>query len=244
MHGADDSDDRPPPAKSARTRPPSLQQPHGGRPTTARARRPIDPRFDPMYSTPDDLKQYEKNYKFLLEQEEAEEEARRFRIKCLKCVIRRHEMEQARYEKKKQEAARAGKRSRKAADDDEDDEDDDEGFSDYEREVFGDDHLRELAQLKLTPPQHLYRELEQLQRQSQLYVSRKKNTAAVSRRSQIRKRMMKEEVSAVKGGTKAKPFFPKRSVVKRAVLSDTFDRLEEKGSKSAVDRYIARKTHK
>lgn len=230
-----DPEDRPPPAKSARAKPSSAH--HRGQPS--RPARPVDPRFDPMFGASTDIKSFEKNYKFLLEQQDAEEEARRFRIKCLKCVLRRHEIEQARLEARRQEEGSKKKAKRTA-----EDEDEDEDLSDYEREVFGEDHAQDLRVMKLTPPQHLYRELEQLQRDSQLYVSRRKNTAAVSRKDQVRKALMKKEVSAVKEGAKARPYFPKRSVVKRAVLSDRFEQLEEKGGKGAVDRYLARKTKK
>lgn len=205
------SDDAPPPAKSARVRP-AARQVH-----SQRVRRvTLDPRFDPMFGRADP-KVFEANYKFLRDQQHEEETQRRFRMRCLKCLIRRHELEEA------------------GEDLDEYD------LTDEERETFGPDHQQELAALKLTPPERIYAELEQLQRACQLHVSRTKNAVADSRHEHVKKEIMRKELQSVKDGTKSKPFYPKRSVVKRAVLADTFDKLEAKGGKAAVDRYVARK---
>lgn len=36
-------------------------------------------------------------------------------------------------------------------------------------------------------------------------------------------------------------FFPKRKELKKAVIADTFDKLQQSGGKAAVDRYVLRK---
>jgi len=81
----------------------------------------------------------------------------------------------------------------------------------------------------------------QLQREAQLYTAQTKNTVANSRQDRVKKEWMKKEVTAVKDGVKVRPHFPKRSELRRAVISDTFERLEESGGKIAVDRYLTRK---
>lgn len=256
----DDDDDRPPPAKSARVKPASTR----GRPGQRRinvnnvnnsnhsiggsgltlVKRPksVDPRFDPMFGGLADQRHFEKSYSFLLEQQAEEEQRRRFRIRCLKCVLKRHELDRARIAARSDAAAtEGGGRGKKTSRPTAEEEDEDEDLDAYEKEIFGDEHQQELRALKLTPPQHIYRELDELKRDSQLYISRTKNTVAVSRRDEVKKDLMRKEVQAVKAGTKARPFFPKRAELKRAVLSDRFDRLEEKGGKDAVDRYLSRK---
>ncbi|KAG5487536.1 hypothetical protein LSCM1_07493 [Leishmania martiniquensis] len=217
-------DDGPPPARDAHKRPRRSAPPRGASGDVGKAssvtstvvQRRVDPRFDPMFGRAD-ARMFEQNYGFLREAEAKEEEERRFRIKCLKCIIRRCELEEA------------------GEDLDEYD------LSDHEQEVFGADHARELREMKLTPPQQLYAELEQLQRASQLYVSKTRDASIKERRSRVRKELLRKEVMAVKSGTKARPYFPKRAEVKRAVAADTFSRLNEKGGKAAVDRYIIRK---
>ncbi|KPI83327.1 hypothetical protein ABL78_7636 [Leptomonas seymouri] len=211
-------DDGPPPAQDAHRKPKrQFPKPGGGFGTRkGDAVKRVDPRFDPMLGRAD-VRHFEQNYKFLREEEEKEEMARRFRIKCLKCVIRRCELEQA------------------GEDLDEYD------LSDYEQEVFGEDHQRELREMKLTPPQQLYAELEQLQRATQLYVSRTRDKSAQDRHARVKKELLKKEVQAVKAGTKSKPYFPKRAELKKAMLADTFTHLNEKGGKAAVDRYVIRK---
>eukprot|EP00796_Vickermania_ingenoplastis_P009128 gene9129-6416_t len=206
-------DDGPPPAKSARVRP-RRAMPRGSSKAGLG-----DPRFDTLHGRAD-TRAFEHNYKFLREQQEEEEQRRRFRIRCLKCIIRRLELEDAGEDLEEYD------------------------LSDTEREVFGEDHLSELAALKRTPPQHIYKELQQLQRESQLYVSQSKDSGVKSRQKSVRKEIIKKEVGAVKAGAKSKPFFPKRSELKRAVLSDTFDRLESVGGKAAVDKYLLSKKKK
>ncbi|KAK7202095.1 hypothetical protein NESM_000278200 [Novymonas esmeraldas] len=179
----------------------------------------VDPRFDSMFGRVD-ARRVEQNYAFLREAEAQEEVQRRLRIRCLKCVLRRSELEDA------------------GEDLDEYD------LSDYEREVFGEDHQRDLWQMKRTPPPHLYAELEQLQRASQLYTAKTRDATVKDRRSRVKQALMKKEVASVKAGVKAKPYFPKKAEVKRAVLADTFVRLNDKGGKAAVDRYVIRKRKK
>lgn len=203
-------DDGPPPARSARVRPTRQSD----EPSKRRER--MDPRFDPMFGEPNRAF-VESHYKFVQEREEEEERERRFRIRCLKCVLRRFELEEA------------------GADTTEYD------FTDDEEQVFGDDHREDLALLKLTPTPHIRRELEELKRASQLYTARHKDKAANRRRSEVKKNIMKKEVKAVRDGVKSKPYFPKRRELKKAELADTYDRLEEKGGQAAVNRYVARK---
>ncbi|CAC9442012.1 conserved hypothetical protein [Leishmania infantum JPCM5] len=221
------NDDGPPPVHDAHKRPRRTTSSRGAKSSTntassvtsAVAQRRIDPRFDPMFGRAD-KRMFEQNYGFLREAEEKEEAERRFRIKCLRCVIRRCELEEA------------------GEDLDEYD------LSDYEQEVFGEDHQRELREMKLTPPQRLYAELEQLQRASQLYVSKTRDASVKDRRSSVKQELLRKEVVAVKAGRKARPYFPKRAEVKRAMTADTFSRLNDKGGKAAVDRYVIRKRKK
>ncbi|KAG5511694.1 hypothetical protein JKF63_07291 [Porcisia hertigi] len=221
------NEDGPPPAHDAHKRPRRATQVRAASGAnapaasvkSARSKRRIDPRFDPMFGRAD-TRLFEQNYGFLRESEAKEEAERRFRIKCLKCVLRRCELEEA------------------GEDLDEYD------LSDYEQEVFGEDHQRELREMKLTPPQRLYTELEQLQRASQLYISKTRDASVKDRQSKVRKELLRKEVAAVKTGTKARPHFPKRAEVKRAIMADTFSRLNEKGGQGAVDRYVIRKRKK
>lgn len=178
-----------------------------------------DPRFDPLHG-PADRRHFEQHYKFLLEQQAQEEVERKFRVRRLKCFLRRVELEASGEPLEEYD------------------------LSDTERDVFGPDHLDELRDLKQTPPRLIYKELEELQRESQLYVSRMKDASAKSRKSGVRKELMKREVEAVKEGKKSRPFFPKRSAVKKAILSDTFDRLEQVGGRDAVDKYLRSKKKK
>lgn len=212
-------DEGPPPVQDAHKKPKRAFAQRGGTNKKDVLARRVDPRFDPMFGRAD-ARHFEQNYKFLREEEEKEEVNRRFRIKCLKCIIRRCELEEA------------------GEDLDEYD------LSDYEQEVFGEDHQRELREMKLTPPQQLYRELEQLQRASQLYISRTRDNSAKDRHASVKKALLKKEVQAVKAGTKTKPYFPKRAEVKKAMLAETFTHLNEKGGKAAVDRYLIRKRKK
>ncbi|EPY33298.1 hypothetical protein STCU_02330 [Strigomonas culicis] len=179
-----------------------------------------------MYG-PVDTKQFEANYKFLREEQEEEEKRRRFRMACLRAMVRRIELEDAVY-----------KGELDAAEFEEYD------LSDNERDIFGKDHMDELAELKRTPPQFIYTELEQLQRQSLLHQSRSKGGAVLSRKDKVKKELMKKEVQQVKEGVKQKPFFPKRSAVKRALIADTYDRVEAKGGKGAVEKYLNRKSRR
>lgn len=206
-------DDGPPPARSARQRPKTQRVAPSARPALG------DPRFDPLHG-PASQRTFEQNYKFLFEQQEKEEEARRFRIRCLKCIRRRLELEEAGSDLEEYD------------------------LSDTEQEVFGEEHQAELMRLRRTPLPHVLRELQQLQRESQLYVSKMKNAKAKTRQGNVRKEMIKKEVEAVKKGAKSKPFFPRRGDIKKAVLSDTFDRLETTGGKHAVDKYLLSKKRK
>ncbi|GET85708.1 hypothetical protein, conserved [Leishmania tarentolae] len=219
------NDDGPPPAQDAHKRPRRTTSSRAASSSSigaasssksALAQRPVDPRFDPMFGRAD-KRMFEQNYGFLREAQEKEEAERRFRIKCLKCIIRRCELEEA------------------GEDLDEYD------LSDYEQEVFGEDHQRELREMKLTPPQQLYAELDQLQRASQLYISKTRDAAVKDRRSGVKAALLRKEVAAVKAGKKSKPYFPRRAEVRRAMRADTFSRLNDKGGKAAVDRYVIRK---
>lgn len=222
MYRYDDDDDGPPPAKSAHVKPKSklavsssaLHSSTGGRRAAIG-----DPRFDPIYG-PADTRHFEQHYKFLREQQAEEEEKRKFRIRCLRCILRRIRLEDAGEDLEEYD------------------------LSDTERDVFGEDHLSDLALLKRTPTRQIVEELEKLQRESQIYVSQLKDSHTKSRRGNVRSSLIKKEVEAVKQGVKSKPYFPKRSEVKRAVLSDTFDRLEGVGGKAAVDKYLLSKKKK
>ncbi|CCW64807.1 unnamed protein product [Phytomonas sp. EM1] len=213
-------DDGPPPARSAHRKPArrnhSMRSEGCSLPSLKR-HQPIDPRFDQMFGRAD-LRQFENNYKFLHEQFEEEEARRQHRIRCLKCILRRIALEDA---------------GENLAEYD---------LSDDEREIFGEDHLQELTLLKLTPPERIHAELDKLKRESQLYKSKTKGNAAASRKAQVKKEMMSKEVRAVKANEKARPYFPKRSVIKKAVYADRFESLEQKGGKHAVERYLARKS--
>lgn len=167
-----------------------------------------------------DVRQFEQHYGFLREQEQSEEAERRFRMRCLRCVLRRHELEEAGEDLEEYD------------------------LSDEEQEVFGTEHQSQLAQLKLTPPSRIYEELDQLKRASQLYVSKTKDASVKERQLRAKKELMKKEVGEVKAGRKSTLFFPKRAEVKRAVLASTYDRLNESGGKAAVERYLIRKKKK
>ncbi|EPY40973.1 hypothetical protein AGDE_02952 [Angomonas deanei] len=156
--------------------------------------------------------------------QEEEEVERKWRIRRLKCIIRRIELEKA---------VKDGELG--------EEEFGEYDLSDVEEELF-EGHRDELIQLKRTPPAEVFRELETLQRASQLYLSQSKGNAVLSRKDNVRKEMLKKEVKLVKEGAKQKPFFPKRSAVKRALIEDTYEHLDKTGGKQAVDRYLARKT--
>ncbi|KEG14295.1 hypothetical protein DQ04_00531000 [Trypanosoma grayi] len=207
-----DNLDGPPPERSARVRP----QRRSTIPVVRR-RPSVDPRFSDLYGTVDQ-KQFEEHYKFLREQQDDEETRRRHRMRCLKCIIKRGELEAS------------------GADLEEYD------LSETEREVFGDDQQDELAALKLIPLEVVQAELQQLQRESQLYVTRTKGRQVQARRDSLRREIIKREAVAVRQGKKQRPFIPKRAQLKREVLADTFERLERKGGKGAVDRYVERKS--
>ncbi|KAF8289373.1 putative protein of unknown function (DUF947) [Trypanosoma cruzi] len=210
----DDTSDGPPPERSARVRPK-----HRSALPAVRRQRAVDPRFSDLYGTVDQ-KQFEVHYKFLREQQEEEETHRRNRIRRLKCIARRGELEAS------------------GADLEEYD------LSETEREVFGEDHLDELSAMKLLPLQDVQRELQQLQRESQLHVSRTKGRHVQSSRDTLRKEIIKREALAVKEGKKQRPFIPKRAHLKREILADTFERLERKGGKGAVEKYVGRKSRR
>lgn len=205
-------EDGPPPAKSARVKPVEKFRQKMFPSKSAAG----DPRFDPLYGAVN-KQSFEKNYTFLREEQAKEEEQRRFRMKCLKCFLRRVELE---------------KSGENLADYD---------LSDTENEVFGEEHRKELAVLKRSPPNIIYEELHQLQRESQIYVSQTKDGQVHDRKHKIYTNRMKEEVKAVREGKKSKAFFPKRKEVKQMILSDTFDRLEKAGGKAAVGKYLVEK---
>lgn len=210
------NDEGPPPAVSGHVRPKKNNKSRFNE-----KKRPEigDPRFESTFGSTD-VRHFDQNYKFLREMQEEEENQRRFRIRCLKCYIRRIELEAENADLEEYD------------------------LSETEREVFGDGHMAELAELKRTPANDVYAELLRLQRESQLYVSRNKDTKAKSRQSAVRTALIKKEVDAIKQGVKSKPYFPKRSQVKRAVLADTFDSLERQGGKIAVDKYLLSKKKK
>lgn len=205
-------DEGPPPARSARVKPKKKEAFGSPSPKSTIG----DPRFDPLYG-PVDTQSFEKNYKFLREEQAKEEEQRRFRIKCLKCFLRRVELEKSGENLEEYD------------------------LSDTEKEVFGEEHLKDLSVLKRTPEKEIYGELSKLQRESQIYISQVKDSQLKDRRHKIQTSRVKEEVKAVREGKKSKPFFPKRREIKERILSDTFDRLEKSGGKAAVDKYVARK---
>lgn len=208
------NDDGPPPAQSARVKPRRPAQFNSG---ASKKRAVGDPRFDSLFGKAD-AKHFEQHYKFLREQQEEEESKRKFRIRCLKCVLRRCALEESNEPLEEYD------------------------LSDTEREVFGEDHRSELLLLKRTPPAAISAELAALQRTSQVYVSQVKDAAVNQRKQKVKNSLMKRETDAVKEGTKQKAFFPKRKDVKRAVLNDTFDRLKETGGKAAVDKYLIGKS--
>nr|CCC50523.1 conserved hypothetical protein [Trypanosoma vivax Y486] len=102
----------------------------------------------------------------------------------------------------------------------------------------------EVAALMLRPLDDLRRELRELERELQVHVSRVKGRQAQSRRDALRKQIIKREAAAVRDGKKQRAFIPKRSQLKRELLSETFERLERKGGMAAVDKYVERKAKK
>ncbi|ORC85383.1 uncharacterized protein TM35_000351270 [Trypanosoma theileri] len=211
---AGDNSDAPPPERSARVRPKRRNDI-----PAVRRRAAIDPRFSDLYGTADE-QQFEQHYKFLREQQEEEQRRRRHRIRCLKCLIRRGELEES------------------GADLAEYD------LSENEREVFGEDHLDELADMRLQPLATLQAELQQLQRESQLHVSREKGRQARSAAVAVKREVVTREAAAVRAGVKRRAFVPRRSELRRAVLADKFERLEQRGGKAAVDKYVERKSRR
>ncbi|RNF07182.1 hypothetical protein TraAM80_03554 [Trypanosoma rangeli] len=210
----DDVSDGPPPERSARVRPT-----HRSTLPALTRHKAVDPRFSDLYGTVDQ-KQFESHYKFLREQQEEEETRRRHRMRCLKCIVRRGELEASGANLEEYD------------------------LSENEREVFGEDHLDELLAMKLRPLPDLQMELQGLQRESQRHVSRMKGRQVQSRRDNLRKEIIKREAVAVKEGKKQRPFIPKRAQLKREILADTFERLERKGGKRAVDKYVERKSRR
>nr|CCC92901.1 conserved hypothetical protein [Trypanosoma congolense IL3000] len=178
---------------------------------TVRHPRSVDPRFDDLYGAVDH-KQFEDNYKFLREQEEEEERQRRHRIKCLKTAVRRHMKEDL------------------GVDDEEE-----------EQDEFSMKHHEEIEALMFRRLPDVKAELKQLQHESQVYVSKVKGRQVQTRRDAVRKEVIKREVAAVRSGKKLRPFIPKRSQLKREVLAEAFEKLEKKGGKGAVDKYLERK---
>ncbi|RHW70087.1 hypothetical protein DPX39_090045600 [Trypanosoma brucei equiperdum] len=180
-----------------------------------RPHRFVDPRFSDLYGAVD-RKQFEDNYKFLREQEEEEQSRRKHCIQCLKYALRRHEREEVGQDEESEE----------------------------EEDRFEEENRDEINRLMLRPPSDLKAELQQLKRESQLYISRTKDREVRARRQAVRKGIIKREAAAVRDGKKQRAFIPKRSQLKREVLAETFDKLEKKGGKGAVDKYVERKTKK
>lgn len=227
--GAND-DDRPV-ERSARKRPPSHLQGAGlalpSKPKT------IDPRFHSAYGS-FQPQHYDQQYKFLQSQREEEQIARYKRIKRLHSMLRRFAVE---------ENLLSGE------------EDEEFDLSEQEREVFLDgideedatsvqQALRELALLKRTPKAAIQEELQQLKRETTLYLSQVGERKAKSRVAEVKKAAMKAEVKAVKEGKKQKPYFMKRKEVKERIAADTFEKLEQRGGKLMVDKYLERKQKK
>lgn len=134
-------------------------------------------------------------------------------------------------------------------------EDEEFDLSEQEREVFLDgideedatsvqQALRELALLKRTPKAAIQEELQQLKRETTLYLSQVGERKAKSRVAEVKKAAMKAEVKAVKEGKKQKPYFMKRKEVKERIAADTFEKLEQRGGKLMVDKYLERKQKK
>ncbi|CUE72829.1 Hypothetical protein, putative [Bodo saltans] len=215
--------------RSARKKPTSASSDTLAAPRRHRA---VDPRFDPMYGSMD-KKQFNNNYKFLEDQREIEQTTRLARIKRLHMIVRRHRLEAA--------AAESGE-----------DLGEEFNLTEDEQEVFleGIDErdaiartaaLRELATLRRTPVSQIEDEVAQLKRQSSLYRSNVGDVKAKDRANLVKKRIMKEEVASVKKGEKQSPYFLKKSELKKRVMENRFDELNERGGKLAVDKYVGRK---
>eukprot|EP00331_Platyophrya_macrostoma_P018136 CAMPEP_0176466300 /NCGR_PEP_ID=MMETSP0127-20121128/37813_1 /TAXON_ID=938130 /ORGANISM="Platyophrya macrostoma, Strain WH" /LENGTH=147 /DNA_ID=CAMNT_0017859447 /DNA_START=356 /DNA_END=799 /DNA_ORIENTATION=+ len=103
---------------------------------------------------------------------------------------------------------------------------------------------RDLAQLRRTPVDILERELDELKRHVALHKSQIGDAKAKSKAGEAKRRIIKEEVKAVKDGSKKRVFFPKRHEIKRRVAEQTFDELQGRGGKHMVDKYLERKRNR
>lgn len=101
--------------------------------------------------------------------------------------------------------------------------------------------LRELSQLRRTPIERIEEELVQLKRQVSLYRSNVGDAKAKDRANIVKKKIMKEEVESVKKGDKKAPYFLKKNELRKRVMEDRFDELNQRGGKLAVDKYVGRK---
>lgn len=242
-------DDRPPVERSAR-KPPSRDTAVAtstSQALFAQHRRPnrdkyVDPRFDPMFGKADKV-HFANNYKFLTEQRDAEQQSRLKRIRQLQTVLRRLRVEAAMAEENN------GEIDEDALDEYNFSEEEEEAFVgslDAETTTAADIAMarRDLAMLRRTPIDIVERELEQLKRGVALHKSQIGDAKAKSKSGEAKKRIIKEEVKAVKEGTKKRVFFPKRVEIKRRVAEQTFDELQGRGGKQLVDKYLERKRNR
>ena len=227
------ADDDRPIERSARKRPTAHPAIASSSSASTKKSKTIDPRFHSAYGS-FQAQHYDHRYQFLTEQREQEQQVRYKRIKRLHTMLRRFAVEEHNHQEEGGE--------------------DDEAYdlSETEREVFLDGideedttsvqaALRELAILKRTPKAAIQEELQQLKRETTLYRSQVGEQKAKSRVAEVRKAAMKAEVKAVKDGTKQKPYFMKRKDVKEKIAADTFDKLDQRGGKLMVDKYLERK---
>jgi hypothetical protein len=225
-------DDARPIERSARKKPTAAASSAAVALAAPRRHRAVDPRFDPMYGSMD-KRQFNNNYKFLEDQREVEQTSRLARIKRLHMIVRRHKLEAAAAES----GADLGEEFNLT-------EDEEEVFLegiDAEDAAARNAALRELATLRRTPVETIEQEVVQLKRQSSLYRSNVGDVKAKDRANLVKKRIMKEEVASVKKGEKQSPYFLKKSELKKRVMENRFDELNERGGKLAVDKYVGRK---
>lgn len=235
-------DDRPPVERSARRPPTGTSRPTSSSDEIfAKHRKPnrdrfVDPRFDSMFGKADKA-HFSQNYKFLMEQRATEQQARLKRIRQINTVLRRLRIEEALDEEGGDAEAL-----------------DEYNFTDEEEDVFINSldpetttqadvamARRDLAMLRRTPIEMLAADLDKMKREVALFKSQTGDAKSKNKADDVKKRIIKEEVKAVKDGSKKRVFFPKRSDLKRRVAERTFDELEGAGGKNLVDKYLEKK---
>ena len=94
------------------------------------------------------------------------------------------------------------------------------------------------------PPPRLQQEIRQME--SAIFQLRREKQVidSVDKKDLRKKESMKRELKAVRSGEKKRPFFLRRSALKREEEGQRYDELLTQGGKTQVDRFIEKKRKK